>query len=55
MIGHVFTVQNAEKEDIRAFFNVFRGQIIFVKKEDMSSKKKTYGKPGIAAVKYMDI
>ena len=29
MIGHVLIVQNAEKEDIWAFFNVLGGQIIF--------------------------
>ena len=39
MIRHVFTVENAEKEDIWAFFNLFGGQIIFVKKENMSSER----------------
>ena len=29
MIWHVFTDQNAEKEDIWAFFSVLGGQIIF--------------------------
>ena len=29
MIEHVLIVQNAEKEDIWAFFNVLGGQIIF--------------------------
>ena len=43
MVRHVFTLQNAEKEDIWAFFTVFGGQIIFVKKED----RRTYGKPSL--------
>ena len=30
--GHVLSVQNAEKEDIWAFFNVLEGQIIFHQK-----------------------
>ena len=29
IINHVFTVQNAEKQDVWAFFNVLGGQIIF--------------------------
>ena len=29
MIGHVFTVQNAKKEDIWAFFNILEGQCVF--------------------------
>ena len=45
MIRHVFTVQNAENEDIWTLFNVLGGQIVFVTKEDMSSKRRTYGKP----------
>ena len=45
MILHVFSVHNAEKEDIWAFFGVLGGQIFLVEKEYISSKRKTYGKP----------
>ena len=45
-IGHVFTVQNAKKEDIRAFFNILGGQIIIDEKGGYtSSKKRTCGNP----------
>ena len=30
--GHVLSIQNAEKEDIWAFVNVLRGQILFHQK-----------------------
>ena len=39
-----------KKEDIWAFFSVFGGQIIFAKKEDMSPKRRTYGKPIVASL-----
>ena len=43
--GHVLSVQNTEKEDIWAFFNVLGDKLFFIKKEYMSSKKRTYGNP----------
>ena len=44
MICHVFAVQNAKKKNIWAFFSVLGGQFVFVKKEDMSSERRTNGK-----------
>ena len=45
MIGHVLIVQNAEKEDIWAFLTSSEDKLFFIKKEDISSKKRTYGNP----------
>ena len=45
--GHVLSVQNAEKEDIWAFFDVLGGKYFSLKKEDMSSKKRMYGNPNL--------
>ena len=45
MISHVFTVHNAEKEDIWAFFGVLGGLILLVKREDIFFKRRTNGKP----------
>ena len=47
MICHVFTVHNAKKEDIRLghFLASSEDKLFFVKTEDMSSKRRKYGKP----------
>ena len=43
MIGHVFTVQNAEKKDILHFLTSSEDNLFVIKKKDMSSKKRMYG------------
>ena len=59
MIWHVFTVHDAEMEDICPFFGVIVGYFFFlVKKEDMSSKKRMYGNPNLctaAATSVIDL
>ena len=40
MIGHVFTVQNTEKEDFWAFFNILGRQIIFHEKGEPVLQKE---------------
>ena len=40
MSGHDLSVQNAEKEDIWAFFNILGGQIIFHQKGEHVLQKE---------------
>ena len=50
MIGHVLIVQNAEKEAFGHFLTSSEDKLFFIKKEDISSKKRTYGNPSLCKV-----